>query len=147
MVAMPKIGNVKVITHLVTTLNMASSFCRSPRLYSSAMVGANMALKETCGITMKALILMAAAYKPNATFEMAKYASNIVSIDCSIVSMTEVKKLGAAKLNHSRSSYDSERCFATRETLRKKKKRLSEVAIIALMIVAITIAFKLWKSS
>src|SRR5579884_665681 len=147
MVAIPKIGKVKVITHLVTILNIASSFCRSPRLYSSAIVGANMALNETCGITIKALILTAAAYRPNATFEIAKYASSMVSIDCSNVSMIEVKKFGAAKPNHSRSSYISERSFATLLTLRKKKKKLSEVAMIALITVAIMIAFKLWKSS
>src|SRR5712691_6374424 len=123
MVMTAKIGRVKVIAHLVTTLNIASSLCRSPRLYNSAIVGANMALKETCGITTKALIFMAAAYCPSATFGMAKYASNIVSIDCRTVSMIEVKKFGAAKLNQFRNSYLSTRCFAALAILRKKKYR------------------------
>src|SRR6266705_1801963 len=103
-VAIQKIGRLKVIAHLVTTLNIAASFCCSPWLCSSAMVGANMALKDACGIKMKPLILIAAAYCPSATFEIAKYASSNVSIDSSTVSITAVIRFGAAKPNQLPSS-------------------------------------------
>src|SRR5947209_242378 len=118
-VATPKIGRLKVIAHLVTTLNIASSFCSSPRLCNSAMVGANIALIEACGISIKLLILMAAAYCPSAVFEIAKYASNRVSTDSSTVSTIEVKKFGAAKPNQSRSSYASDSSFIVAAALRK----------------------------
>ena len=45
-----KSGKLNVIDHLVTTLNIASSFCFSPLLCSSAIVGAKILLRESNGI-------------------------------------------------------------------------------------------------
>jgi hypothetical protein len=45
-VAMPKIGRLRLIDHLVTIRNIVVNFCISPLACNSAIVGANMALRE-----------------------------------------------------------------------------------------------------
>src|SRR5437899_3395950 len=75
-VATKKIGKLRVIDHLDITLNMIASFSCSPRVWSSAIVGANIELREVCGITINPLNLIAAIYKPICPLEIAKKASN-----------------------------------------------------------------------
>src|SRR5579859_2556741 len=88
--AIQNIGRLNVIAHFVTILNIVDSFCCSPLLYSSAIVGENIVLKDCKGIEIKIAMRMAAPYCPIATLEIANTANNTVSTESSTVSTIEV---------------------------------------------------------
>ena len=122
-----KSGRVNVVVHLVVSLNIDSSFCISPLLWSSAIVGAKTLLIELNGKAIKPPNLIADPYCPIATSAIPKTANRIVSIESNIVSTIVVKKLSEAKVSHSRTSYRSGSGVAKRENSRKRKYKLSKV--------------------
>src|SRR5579885_1055796 len=128
-----KMGRLKVMHHLVTILNIASSSVLFPLLCNSAIVGAKILLSETSGKEIKGFILIAAPYWPICDLGTPKTASKMVSIESSTVSIMVVRKLNDAKLIHSRTSYCSASGVATRETSRKRKYRLKTTLASVLM--------------